>query len=159
LAPPPADAVAVESWFASGVSVVAAWRDEEGRAILSATNHPTMDAAASHVAALGARRPYAGSSLIDHPAFRGQGLRPRPRTGRAAEAVTQLADLLREDGLRHDAGAHLTAQVLDVRTPAAADGPRVVSGVRTDAIKAAVWAATAARKATARTTKILLPTR
>jgi hypothetical protein len=48
--------------------------------------------------------------------------------------------------------------VLAVRTAPGADGPRLVSRGRADAVKAATWAATAARARPARGLGIVLPT-
>jgi hypothetical protein len=47
--------------------------------------------------------------------------------------------------LSHDGGELLTEQVLDVRVERSSSGVRVLSRGRTDAIKAAVWAAREAR--------------
>jgi len=71
--------------------------------------------------------------------------------------VTDLSGLLRDDALRHDGGEHLAAQVLALRTSAAADGQRVRSTGRADAAKATVWAAQAARARSVGAQRIVLP--
>lgn len=142
---PPA-AAAIESWFSSGVSVALAWPAAGGKVVVSVTDHPTVDAAAAHVRACGVRRRVTvGASLLDHPAMRG--LSTRKGEGRAAASVTQMLDLLREGVIRHDGSPHLAAQVTTVRVTPGSDGPRLVGSGRADAIKATVWAATAARGA------------
>lgn len=65
---------------------------------------------------------------------------------RAATAVQELGRWLREDVVRHDGGEHLTGQVLAARTVPAADGPRMSSKGRADAIKAAVYAVADCRR-------------
>jgi hypothetical protein len=48
--------------------------------------------------------------------------------------------LVDDDVVRHDGGTDLAEQVLSVRTVPGADGPRVRSVGRMDAVKAAVFA-------------------
>lgn len=139
-------ACAIESWFGQGVTVATAWTT--GRHVtVAAYDFANLEQGAEFLRTLGwaRRRLIVGSSLIDNPALRGFARRPGEK--RVAAAVADLADLLREDVLRHDGGDHLTGQILEVRTMPAADGPRLASKGRADAIKAAVWAATAARVA------------
>lgn len=156
--PPPLalpDAVAVESWFADGVSVALGWR-QGTQAVVSVSDHPDLTAAVAAVKESGYRGTVTvGSSLADDPALKG--IRVKAGEGRVAAAVTELDRLLTEDGLRHDAGDHLTGQVLAVRTQPGPDGARVVSRGRADAIKAAVWAAGKCRATGRGDLRIVLP--
>lgn len=140
---PPA-AVAVESWPGAGVSVVAAWRLEDGRVLLSASGHPDVADAAATAKAMGCRsRLLVGASLIGDPAFRGMRLRAQAST--VAAAVGDLARWIGEGTLVHDGGQHLGAQMIGMRTKATPTGMRIVSAGSADAVKAASWAAAAAR--------------
>jgi hypothetical protein len=140
------DAVAMESWFGDGISVSLAWRTDDGRVVVRSTDCPDLAAAAAVVrqSGHGRRVVRAGESLLDDPALRG--LKLRKSSDRAAAAVLELSRLIREDGFAHDGGELLTGQALAARTMPGADGPRMVSTGRFDAIKTAVWAATAARQ-------------
>jgi hypothetical protein len=138
------DAVAVESWYADGVTVAMAWRDGNA-AVVSASDHVDLVAAVAAVKASRFRgRVTVGASLADDPAL--AGVRTAPSSMRTAAAVGELSRLLGDGVVRHDAGEHLTGQVLAVRTQVGVDGPRVVSKRRADAVKAAVWAIAAARE-------------
>jgi hypothetical protein len=139
------DAVAVESWFGDGMSVSFAWKEQE-QVVLRSLDVPDLTAAAAVIKAsgYGRRTVLAGESLLADPALRG--LRTRKASGRAAASVLELTRLIGEDGVMHDGGDLLTGQVLAARTMPGADGPRMVSTGRFDAVKTAVWAATAARQ-------------
>jgi hypothetical protein len=139
------DAVAIESWFGEGASVSLAWREGPG-VIVRSLDVPTMAAAAEVVRQAGFRRRVVlvGESLLADPSLKG--LKLRKTTGRAAAAVRELARLIQEDGVMHDGADLLTGQALAARTMPGADGPRMVSTGRFDAVKTAVWAATAARR-------------
>ncbi|PTU57591.1 HNH endonuclease [Sphaerisporangium cinnabarinum] len=149
------DVVAVESWFSHGVAVAASWRLQDGRVLVSVSDHPTMDAAAAHAAALGSRRPVlVGASLLKHAAWEGVGT--DAAQGTTLVCVRELDRALGAGELVHDGGEVLTNQVLAVRTSPGADGPRLRSTARADAVKAAVWAASATP---ARTTGMVVPKR
>lgn len=138
----PPDVVAVESWFSHGVAVAASWRLQDGRVLVSATDHPTMDAAAAHAASLGSRRPVlVGASLLKHTAW--EAIATDAAQGTTLVCVRELDRALGAGELVHDGGDVLTDQVLAVRTSPGADGPRLRSTARADAVKAAVWAASA----------------
>lgn len=148
------DTAAIESWFSDGVSLALAWRDGD-RVIVSASDHQDMAGAVAALKASGFRGvTTVGSSLKSEPALKG--VRQRAGEGRTAAAVQDLARLLSEDVLRHDGSAHLADQVTALRTSPGADGPRLVSKGRADAVKAALWAAGRAR--TVRKARILVPT-
>lgn len=148
------DAVAVEGWPGEGVSVARAWR-VEGRVVVSVTDVPDVPAAAALVAGYKCRRwPVAGSSLAADPVWAG---RVTSTTAAVRSSVADLSGLLRDDVLCHDGGECLTGQVLALRTTPGADGPRVRSTGRADAVKAVVWAVQAARAAAPRAV-VLLPT-
>lgn len=145
LAPPVAvpDGAAVESWFAEGVSLALAWR-AGGRAVVSVSDHADLAGAVAAVRESGFRgRVIVGASQMKDPAL--AGVRKVKGEGRTLASVQALGRLLTEDALRHDGGEHLTDQVLAARTLPGADGPRMVSSGRADAVKAAVWAVEAAR--------------
>jgi hypothetical protein len=155
-APParPPDAVAVEGWPGEDVVAVArAWK-VDGRALVAVTDAPDVSAAAALVAGYRCRkRPTVGASIAEDPAWKGKAT-PAKLAVRAA--VADLSGLLRDDAVRHDGGDALSGQVLALRTSPGADGPRIRSTGRADAVKAAVWAAQAARAA-ARRAVVLLP--
>lgn len=137
-------AVAVESWPGDGVSVAAAWRLTDGRTFVSVTNHPDVAEAAAIAASFGCRTPLrVGASLADDPAWRG--VRTKAQTGAVVGAVADLARWLHEAAIVHDGGEHLAEQITAVRTLPAANGLRLKSDSRADAVKAAAWAIAAAR--------------
>jgi hypothetical protein len=154
---------AIESWFKAGVSLALSWSDDQRRALAAVTDHADLAAAVKVLRASGFRGTVAvGKSLADDPALKG--IRVRKAEGRAGAAAAELARLMAEDALRFepqsDESDHLTDQVLAVRIVTGADGPRVVSTGRADAVKALVWAATPARKRRrAGATGMLLPTK
>ncbi|WP_020385933.1 HNH endonuclease [Kribbella catacumbae] len=140
---PPA-AAAVEGWFGDGVSLAMAWRDGE-RVVVSVRDLADLSEVTGSLREAGFEgRATVGASLLEDPALKG--LRADKGQGRVVASVQELQRLLAEDVFRHDGGEHLSEQVLAARTMAAADGPRMVSNGAADAIKAAVWAATSARR-------------
>uniref|UniRef100_UPI002B27771E HNH endonuclease n=1 Tax=Nocardioides sp. TaxID=35761 RepID=UPI002B27771E len=146
---------AIESWFGRGTSLALAYREGE-RTVVSVSDHDDLAAAAAAVKATGYRgRVTVGKSLMSDPAL--SSLNRQASTQMMTAAVADFARLLTEDALHHDGGEHLSAQVLEVRTQPGADGARMVSKGRADAIKAAVWAASAARVDRSRLTQIVLP--
>lgn len=154
----PPDAAAIESHFASGHTVALAWRLADGAALVVAEAVDDLALAGLVVMATGFRGEVeVGASLLDDPAL--VGLRARKASGRGIGAVQEIARLLADGMLVHDGGAHLTGQVLGVRTIEGADGPRLASNGRLDGVKAAAWAATAARSKPAprRAGRVLLP--
>lgn len=139
------DSCAIESWFDAGASVAFGWRLEDGAAAVRVIDVPDLAAAAEAIAAAGfAGKVTVGASLVADPAF--AKIRVTSGKGRGIQAVLELSRLLAEGQLVHTNAPGLTTQVLAVRTVSGADGPRLASHGRTDAIKAATWAATAARK-------------
>jgi hypothetical protein len=148
------DAVAVEGWPGDGVSVARAWR-VDGRAVVAVDDVVDVPAAAALVAGYGCPlRPLVGESLAADPVWGG---RVRPAKGPVRGAVTDLSGLLRDGVLRHDGGEHLVGQVLALRVSPGADGLRVRSTGRADAVKAVVWAAQAVRAPSVGVQRILLP--
>lgn len=149
------DGAAIESWFGRGISLALAWRLDDERVVVSVSDHAELDSAVDALRATGFRgRVPLGTSLMSDPAARR--LNRIKGEGRTAAAVHDLSRLLAEDVVRHDGGAHLTGQVLAVRTLPGADGPRMVSAERADAIKAAVWAMARARAGGSRIKGIVL---
>lgn len=151
------DAVAVEDWFGDGCSVAYAWREEDGRVTVATDGYEDLKEAAQSIRSTGyGKSILMGSSLVSDPAL--SGLRVRKATGRTGQAVAELSRLIGENALRHDGGSHLTGQVLSARTMPGADGPRIVSKERADAIKASVWAANALRTRKSGSVRIIRPT-
>jgi hypothetical protein len=137
---------AIESWGADGISLALAYPLDERRVVVTVSDHDTMAGAVAAVkAARFRKRLTVGASLIDDPAL--TGVAKEPGKGMTGASVGALGGLLREDVVRHDGGQHFTDQVLEVRTVAGSNGARLVSKGRADAVKAAVWAITAARPA------------
>lgn len=135
------DSAAVEGWPGQGLSVARAWR-QDGVVIVTAQNVPDLASAAQLVTGL--RTPVlVGSSLATDPAW--TGMRVKPMTGATLTAAADLARLVSERAIRHDDSRHLRTQVLEVRTSPGANGLRLRSTGRADAIKAAVWAAQSVR--------------
>jgi hypothetical protein len=130
-------AAAIESWFEHGVSLALAWRSG-GRVVVSVTDHADLVEAVEVLRWSGFRRvATVGASLLEDPAL--TGVRTRPGQGRTGSAVQELVRYAAEGVLLHDGGAHLTDQVLAVRTLPGADGPRMASTGRADAVKAVAW--------------------
>lgn len=151
------DAVAVEGWFDEGVAVASAWRTESG-IVVSVADYATVSEAAEAVKAIGCLRPTSvGASLQSDPAWRAHGVRTRAATGTTAAAAGDLARLLAEGLLAHDGGAVLTDQVVALRVSPSADGVRMASSARADGVKAAIWAASIARRGGTRRMRLLLP--
>lgn len=148
---PPASA-AIEADFADGVSLAVAYRPGSAGSsppLVVVTDHEDTAAALAHLRALGypsARRLAVGKSLAEDPAISAARWRARPMTMRAVAAGAELARAVRAGQLAHDGGTVLTEQALAMRTAPGADGPRVVSKGRADAVKAAVWALQGARR-------------
>ncbi|MBS2939581.1 HNH endonuclease [Nocardioides sp. J2M5] len=150
-------AVAAESWFAEGISVAIAWATtKEGPALVRAIDVEDAAAALELARATGYRGPLLlGASLADDPAFRTT--RKKAMKARVGAAVQDLDRLLSEGAIQHDGGEHLTGQVLEVRTMPGADGPRLVSNTRADAVKAVAWATSEARRRAGASSRMVLP--
>ena len=137
----PPDAVAVEAWFADGVSVARAWKAAQGPVAVSVDTFPDLPSAAAYVATLAPRRAVlVGRSLEDHSAWRDHKLRVKGMAASTRAAVGDLVRFLAEGKFRHDGSEELQEQVLGLRVSPGVDGPRIRSTGRGDAIKAAVWA-------------------
>jgi hypothetical protein len=135
-------AVGVEAWFGAGIAVVAAWQLGT-RVGLSCNVFSDLSSAGAYALGLGAQMVLAGKSIAGDPSL--AGCLPVGATSRSS--VAELRRLVDDGAVTHDGSPGLTEQVLDVRTVAATEGMRIVSQSRLDAIKAAVWAAGAARSA------------
>lgn len=141
----PPDAVAVEAWFERGVAVAEAWRATDGTVTVRVTDFANLDDVARHVATLQLRRPVVvGTSLMDHPAWRANRVRTESASATTVAQVGELQRVLREGTFRHDGSPALTEQVLALRVSPGVNGPRIRSTERADAVKAAMWAASAA---------------
>lgn len=151
------DGAAIESWFGRGISLALAYRVDE-RVLVSVTDHAEIADAVDALKATGYRgRTTLGTSLMTDPAVRR--LNKAKGESRTIASIQDLSRLLKEDVLRHDGGAHLTSQVLAVRTLPGADGARMASAERADAVKAAVWAVKLARSRAAVGVGMVLPTK
>jgi hypothetical protein len=138
------DAIALESWFGDGVSLAVAWHLPGDRALVRVLAFDELGEAVTAAKGMKCRRPWlVGASLVEDPALRG--VRMRPQRARAMATVQELVRMLGDGVLEHDGGWHLREQVLAVRTLPGSDGGRLVSAKRADAVKAAAWAAGAAR--------------
>lgn len=137
------DGAAIESWFGRGISLALVWRLGD-RLAVSVSDHADLDSAVDTLRATGYRgRTPLGASLMAEPSARR--VNRSKGESRTAASVHDFSRLLAEDLVRHDGGQHLTDQVLAVRTLPGADGPRMVSTSRADAVKAAAWAIRVAR--------------
>lgn len=135
-------AVAVENWFEGGVSVVAARLVAGGRVHLSGATFGGLPEAAAYVDELRPPAILAGKSLArDHLLSGAEAM-----VGSGREAMLALRRMLDDGALVHDGSPVLAQQVLGLRSSTGPDGPRLVSRSRTDAVKAAVWAAQRARE-------------
>lgn len=88
-----------------------------------------------------------GKSLQDEPVFTqttGESV-VIPIGGTTLQAVVDLRRYADEGALRHDDSPDLTSQILDLRTSASPNGPRLRGGSRADAVKAAAWFASRLR--------------
>lgn len=137
-------AAAIESWGADGVSLALAHSLDGRHVVVQVTDHTTMAEAVDALRASRFRqRVIVGASLMDDPAL--TGVPKEAGKGMTGATVQALGALLREGVVRHDGTQHLTDQVLEVRTMPGQNGLRLVSKGRADAIKATVWATSAAR--------------
>jgi len=135
---------AVEAWFADGASIAVVRRGVEDRLVVSVTGCATVAEAAALVKATSPDRCLVGKSIAGHPAF--ADLVVEPIGGTTRQAAIGLRQAIDDGDLHHDGGAHLARQVAALRTVPGADGPRLRSSGRADAVKAAVWAVEAARE-------------
>lgn len=148
---PPArrpDAIAVESWFGDSVAVAEAWA-VDGGAVVHTYALPDLETAAAAIAATRVRaRVLAGKSMASDPVWKRAGVAVTGEAMTPINAVMALQRLLTDDAIRHTGADVLDDQVLELRTKATSNGVRLVTAgesSRADAVKAAVWAATAAR--------------
>lgn len=140
------DAVAVEDWFSGGVSVARAWCLSDRTAVVGVSAYADLDDAAEAVSSAGCERDaLVGASIASDPAWAAWEVKTAPQKGTVRTAVEDLGRLLAEGAFAHDGGEVLTGQVLDLRTAPGVDGPLIRSKTPTAAVKAAVWAALAAR--------------
>ncbi|KAA1424320.1 hypothetical protein [Nocardioides antri] len=138
-------ACAVESWFGEGLSVALAYLQDDGGVVVAVTSFMTANEAAAHIKQAGAPSVLCGKSLALDPAFAQIPLTPKGGTSKVA--VQDLRRLLDEGVFLHDGSESLAEQALAARAVPSADGIRIRSSARLDAVKAAVWACAAARAA------------
>jgi len=140
-APEPAPVVAgIESWFSEGIALARAWL-VDGLVYVSVQEFGTLRDALTMI---DETTPLlVGKSLASDPLLATYDVEPIGGTTR--QAVVSLRAFVDEDVVRHDGGAFLTSQTLDVRVVPSADGPRVKSSTRADAVKAASWVVERAR--------------
>lgn len=137
-------AIAVESWFNSGVSVVRAWNTGDVVTVDS-SDFPDVASAAAYIRSTGyTGRVRVGASVAEDPAWKG--IRVDKATGRTGAAVEELSRLLTQGLIAHSGSESLSEQVLGIRTLPSPEGLRMASSARADAVKAAVWSIGATRK-------------
>lgn len=132
-------AVGIESWYSSGAHVSVAYAG----GVVTTTFVPDVRTAASVAAAAGAPTVLAGKSIAEDPAL--VGLSPVAMRGTSRACVLEFVRLLGEGELAHDGSPALTEQVLALRATQGTEGPTLRPGLRTDAIKSALWALQRAR--------------
>ena len=138
------DAAAIESWFGGGVSLGLGWKVGD-EVVVTVEDMVDLAEAAQALKASGFRRTATiGASLVEDPVLKG--IRVRKGMGRVGESVKELERLVNEDVLRHDGGEHLTGQALAARVLPGADGPRMASTGRADALKVAIWVVSDCRR-------------
>lgn len=142
---PPADAIALESWFGDTVAIAQAWRTDDFTTTVHVHVVPDLEAAITWCAAAGVRRVTAGYSLASDERWKEARVTVAAEKMTALEGVRGLQRMLTENGLRHTGGDELNDQVLELRTKQTPNGVRLTAANRADAIKAVVWAAAAAR--------------
>lgn len=142
---PPADAVALESWFGDTVAIAQAWRTDDFTTTVHVHVVPDLEAAITWCASAGVRRVTAGYSLASDERWKEARVTVTAEKMTALEGVRGLQRMLTENGLRHTGGDELNDQVLELRTKQSPNGVRLAAANRADAIKAVVWAAAAAR--------------
>lgn len=144
-----ADAVAAESWFGDAVAIAEAWATPGGGAVVHVYALPDLETAAAAIAAGGHRRVIVGAGLAEHAAvWKAERVTVTPAKMTPINAAMGLQRLLTDDALRHTGADVLSDQVLELRTKTTPNGVRLAAAgedSRTDAVKASVWAATAAR--------------
>ncbi|HNW62716.1 MAG TPA: hypothetical protein PKJ32_06925, partial [Piscinibacter sp.] len=134
------DVVAIEGWFDQGVSVARAWETDAG-VVVSVAGAPDVVSAAALVASYRcAGTVLVGSSLAPHPAWLDEGLSVEPVSQPLKAAAGEFALAIKEKRFHHARSGLLTEQALALRVADGADGVRVVSKERSDAVKAAAWA-------------------
>jgi hypothetical protein len=114
--------------------------------LVRVSDHRTVAEAARSALSASAPVLLVGKSLASDPAFATSTIEPTGSTTK--QAITQLRQYVDDDVLRHDGSTVLTSQALALRTLPGADGPRVRSTGRADALKAASWCLDRARQAT-----------
>ena len=146
---------AIEDWYDGGVSLALAWREGDG-AVVSVTDHLDLASAVATLKETGYRRKViVGKSLSEDPALTTVAVIATVQRG--GPAVEDLDRLIKAGAFHHDGGAHLTDQLLAVRTKPSPEGIQVITRERADAVKAAVWAANAARQGPAEFMGMVLP--
>jgi hypothetical protein len=128
---------------ASPVVALAAHDQHTGAAVVSA-RRASSTAEAVQWCQQADEPPIVGKSLLADPAWAAAAA--VPATGSVPEACGQLLALIRDGVLRHDGGELLAEQVTRTTVEHTADGLRITSRGRVDAIKAAVRAVHAARQ-------------
>ena len=117
----------------------------DGRVVVGVQLADSMAHAAALVRSVGTGAPVVGKALLSDPVWSDLGA--VPMTGTSVQALAEFRQLVDEGVLVHDGSDLLAEQVAAVRMePAAGGGLRLTSLEPVDAIKAALWAAQAARE-------------
>jgi hypothetical protein len=137
----------VEDWFGQGLAVAFADVSEIGQARVSVRLASSAEEAAQLVEAHRSTLSeiVVGKTLMRDPAFVTRFSNLTDVMMNSRHTVTEFRRLLTDDAIRHDGSPALVEQCLAVRIVEGPNGPSVRSEGRLDAIKAAVYAARAAR--------------
>jgi len=129
-------AVAVDSWFGDGFAVAFGWRVDGGLLVGVRRAASIVDAAGMVRAAGGGPRVLVGRQHSEDAVWSGLGVEPLRVSGRVAAFGLRAA--FRAGGLWHDGGGLLSGQLegLMVARVDGVDGPRLLPGGRTDAVRA-----------------------
>lgn len=136
---------AIESWFGEGVAVTLCYPGDVPHAVTR--DYPNLEQAVATILTHDSScKVTVGASLLEDPAVKLLGRRTVKGQGRVAAAATELKRLIKDQAFTHDGSDFLDGQVLDLRTQTTADGPRIVSKGRADAVKTITWAVAAAQQ-------------
>jgi hypothetical protein len=143
---PGVSAVAVESEPGGRPLVASAGLLPDGRVCVGVREAPSMGVAVDWCRGAGVA-PLVGKSLLHDPGWADVGA--VPMTGTSAAACAQLLQLVADGVLVHDGGGVLSGQVAGLVEVSSVAGRAIRGTGGTAAIKAAVWAAGAARSSAA----------
>jgi hypothetical protein len=133
---------AVESWYSEGASVALAAVLSDRTVGVSVRTFDSVPEAGDYALGSGAQVVMAGKSIASDVSLSGA----KPVGGTTHQAVADLRRYIDDKSFCHDGGLDLAHQVLELRTVPSADGMRLSSRSRADAVKAVSWAIEEARR-------------